>query len=461
YQPLTTDLSVTLLKNGKTVNLEVINTKSGTTPDTSGTITILKTNVDKVALPGAVFDILDETGKVVEKGLTTGSDGTASIVLPLGEYTLKETKAPTGYVLLDGVISVTLETDGQTINKEVINTRIPPVPERNVPIVLKKVDVDKVPLAGAVFDILNQAGTIVRKGLVTGEDGTFSTVLPLGVYSIKETAAPTGYNLLESSITATLATDGQTVNLEVVNTRKIIPDTGGKIAVKGEKTWDDIMNRPDMITVKLLRNGEDYKELEVKAGENGKWMYEFKDLDVSDAAGVEYQYTIEEVTVNGYDVKVEGYNLKNYQKRGTLVLNKVDKDKVGLPGAVFTIYDLNGKLIDTMTTGADGTFKVILPLGMYRVTEVTAPKGYDKKDISRLVVLYEDGKTMNLEIVNEKTKNGFGTLPDTGGGTSSGGGTYTPTLPKTGSTVQPILYILGLFSLFVGTSELRRKPKRV
>ena len=260
----------------------------------------------------------------------------------------------------------------------------------------------------------------------------------------------------------TLNASGQTVNLEVVNTRIEIPDTGGTISVKGEKTWDDIMNRPDMITVKLLRNGEEYKKLDVKAGENGRWMYEFKDLDKSDAEGVEYKYTVEEVSISGYDVQVDGYNLKNYQRRGTLVLNKVNKDKVGLPGAVFAIYDLNGKLIDTVTTGADGTFKIILPLGMYRVTEVTAPKGYDKKNISRLVSLYQDGKTMNLEIVNEKTAGGGGTLPNTGGGTSSGGGggTYTPTLPRTGSTVQPMLYILGLFSLYVGGSELRRKPKR-
>ncbi len=233
----------------------------------------------------------------------------------------------------------------------------------------------------------------------------------------------------------------------------------GKVTINGEKTWDDLMLRPAMITVKLLQNGKDFMEKEVKPGEDGKWFYEFKDLAQFDDKGMPYLYTVGEVKISGYDVKVEGYNLKNYQKRATLILKKVNEDKVGLPGAVFAVYDLKGKLIKTLTTEADGTFKIDLPLGMYRVNEVTAPKGYDKQDFSRLVILAKDGEKVNVEIVNKKSKNGFTPLPDTGGGSSTGGGGYYPTLPKTGSVNQPILYVLGLFSLFVGASELLRKKR--
>ncbi len=240
--------------------------------------------------------------------------------------------------------------------------------------------------------------------------------------------------------------------------KDIVPDPEPElITIKGEKTWDDLMKRPAKITVKLLRNGLEFMEKEVKADADGKWCYEFKDIEKLDGEGKAYKYSIEEVKITGYTVTVDGYNLKNYQSRATLTVHKVDKDKVGLPGAVFGIYELDGTLIKTLTSGPDGTFEIILPLGMYRVTEITPPKGYDKKDISRLVILTKNGEEFKLEIENVKSKDPIKPLPNDP--FVPGGGKPLPTLPKTGSVGQPILYVLGLFSLFVGVSELRRKKR--
>lgn len=265
------------------------------------------------------------------------------------------------------------------------------------------------------------------------------------VYSVDEVNVGDGYESMVDGFTVTNTWKG----VVIPNPKTVI--------IRGEKTWNDLMMRPEMITVNLYQNGEEFEMKEVKASENGKWLYEFKDLPEFDDMGMPYVYTVKESKIIGYKETVEGYNINNYQYRGTLILKKVNKEKVGLPGAVFAVYDLKGKLIKNLTTDADGYFMIDLPLGMYRVTEVTAPKGYDKKDFSRLVILTKEGEKFNLEIVNEKVKNGFEPLPDTGG--TPGGGGYKPTLPKTGSANQPLLYVLGLFSLFVGASELSRKKR--
>lgn len=50
-----------------------------------------------VSLPGAAFELYDADGKKVT-AMVTGEDGTARLTLPFGEYTVKETLAPDGYV---------------------------------------------------------------------------------------------------------------------------------------------------------------------------------------------------------------------------------------------------------------------------------------------------------------------------------------------------------------------------
>lgn len=61
--------------------------------------------------------------------------------------------------------------------------------------VIEKVDEDALPLSSAVFAVLDADGAQVDT-ITTGADGTAaSKTLPLGRYTICETAAPEGYEL--------------------------------------------------------------------------------------------------------------------------------------------------------------------------------------------------------------------------------------------------------------------------
>ncbi|MCY0672058.1 SpaA isopeptide-forming pilin-related protein, partial [Klebsiella pneumoniae] len=65
-----------------------------------GKVLLTKENAEGQKLEGAVFNIVDQDGKVVQEKLTSDKDGKieASGLAP-GRYAFVETKAPAGYVL--------------------------------------------------------------------------------------------------------------------------------------------------------------------------------------------------------------------------------------------------------------------------------------------------------------------------------------------------------------------------
>ncbi|MEM5609012.1 Cna B-type domain-containing protein [Bacillus toyonensis] len=85
----------------------------------------------------------------------------------------------------------------------------------------------------------------------------------------------------------------------------------GETKVEGTKTWkdDNAKDRPKMIKVDLLQNGTVIATQEVS--EATGWKYEFKDLATYDANGVAYKYEVKEQPVDGYESKVNGYDITN------------------------------------------------------------------------------------------------------------------------------------------------------
>ncbi len=82
--------------------------------------------------------------------------------------------------------------------------------------------------------------------------------------------------------------------------------------ISGTKTWNDQNDqdgkRPSRITVKLMKNGSEYRKQEVTEKDN--WKYTFKDLPVYEK-GQKITYTVAEVVSEDYSSKANGYDLKN------------------------------------------------------------------------------------------------------------------------------------------------------
>jgi len=88
------------------------------------------------------------------------------------------------------------------------------------------------------------------------------------------------------------------------------------------------------------------------------------------------------------------------------------------------------------------------------VVEIKAPAGYELGNINRMVILFNKNQTVTTEIVNE-----FGEIEDVDP-LPLPEDDDTNSLPQTGEASSSAFYVLGLFSLMVGSQALRRRKER-
>ncbi|WP_197384725.1 Cna B-type domain-containing protein [Bacillus toyonensis] len=145
-----------------------------------------------------------------------------------------------------------------------------------------------------------------------------------------------------------------------VNGYNITNTKVAKMTVAGTKAWKDgnATDRPTMIKVDLLQNGNVIKTQDVLAAIG--WKYIFADLEAYDANGVAYQYEVKEHLVAGYKSEISGYDITNTKVGQTTVEGtKTWKDGNATNRPEMIKVDLlqNGKMIDTKEVSAAGEWK--------------------------------------------------------------------------------------------------------
>jgi uncharacterized surface anchored protein len=168
-------------------------------------ITLKKVSDTGEALTGATFRLSGEKSYI----LTTGSDGTAKISLPYGDYILEEVIAPDGYVLSSEKQVLNLSDSGLKLNGKAVSGFT--VTLKNQPVTfaltLHKRDASTgKALSGATFKI---TGNSYTKTVTADALGNTETIkLRPGTYGITETATPSGYIRPLGGWTLTVERDG-------------------------------------------------------------------------------------------------------------------------------------------------------------------------------------------------------------------------------------------------------------
>lgn len=239
------------------------------------------------------------------------------------------------------------------------------------------------------------------------------------------------------------------------------------------KEWDDFENkyglRPDSISVKLLQNGKEHSEVPaatITPDESGNWHYTFTDLPKYDTEGLEYHYTIEEITVPGYDSNVtsiltEDGDTHQFVLVNSLVTTQVEVTKIWSdfnnqynlrPDSITVRLIQNGTEIDKMKLTANSDWKgtfVELPL-------------YDSKGKTYDYTILEDEvEGYTTKIVGTTITNTLRSrLPQSGGGSTT---TTKPgtKLPQTGDQSNPMLISLAGLAILslAGTVIVTRRRK--
>lgn len=277
--------------------------------------------------------------------------------------------------------------------------------------------------------------------------GTYRVVEIDGNQELQTGNNPTMYVNVSDKSEFVLSKDNISVQTIVTNTYiEELPKT----TVNVIKNWDDHENqsgiRPQTISVKLLRNGEVYKE--ASFGETESWKYTFNDLDTNDSNGNEYVYSIEEVG------NIEGYFLSNITKENntfTLTNSKLGSIEVIIEDSVTGERLKNAKLklqrlnensvyedVAEITTDENGIAKIgNLLHGTYKLTEVKAPDGYS---------LNEEKLDIELEVGSLQTDYEIKSYNK-----------LKPTLPETGSNEKITIYISCCFFIVFLYKDVNKK----
>ncbi|MEG0680057.1 MAG: SpaA isopeptide-forming pilin-related protein, partial [Eubacterium sp.] len=355
---------------------------------------------------GATIELFNSDNKSVGVTTTDGVGHYSFKDIPFGTYSIKETKAPAGYVLNSTPVTVSITENGQTVTADAIdNTML----KGNLSI--KKVDQeDGNVLAGAAFSLegTNSYGDRIQSNQTTGESGfaNFEN-LPLGTYTLKETGAPTNYQPLGTT---------WTVNVTEKDNTAVVIVTGDLKTEDGHYIIENDRNKGSIIFTKIgmRANTEEsvlagatfglYKDLECtkpvtdESGHARTAISNDKGEVVFDQMSFGTYYVKEIGHVTNYDVNTSVYKavingdgsfgtlegttdnkVLNNRSIGSVTLTKTDQDNGAvLAGATFTITDANGTVVMTQDSNSDGKVQFDhLYLGdQYTITETKAPIGY-------------------------------------------------------------------------------------
>nr|WP_235708954.1 SpaA isopeptide-forming pilin-related protein [Bacillus mycoides] len=212
YKKLTEPVSFEITK-GMT---EVLSIKVENELLDKGSVEITKVDKESGAiLAGVIFEVQDEQGKVVTE-VTTDKEGKATISdLSVGKYKLVEKESLPGYKKLTEPVSFEI-TKGMT---EVLSIKVENELLDKGSVEITKVDKEsQKALEGVVFEVQDEAGTVVKE-LTTDKSGKAKVSdLSVGKYKLVEKAGLPGYKKLTEPVSFEI-TKGMTkvLSLKVEN----------------------------------------------------------------------------------------------------------------------------------------------------------------------------------------------------------------------------------------------------
>ena len=222
------------------------------------------------------------------------------------------------------------------------------------------------------------------------------------------------------------------------NTKK--PLEGATFVIEGSKT-----------EIRLTTDKDGKASVDLPYGE-----YELREVVAPDGYVLErrvHKITVSEngITMNGRTLQKQTVVIENHPVEIPVVIHKQDScSRNALKGAKFKITGKNFE--QTLETDKHGnTQKIFLKPGEYKITETTAPQGYQKPLTSWVLKVTRDGRVCSVgSFAIESSECGLVTivlenskLTYSGGGSGSGG-SVSSTITKTGQTFDQSLFRAGV-----------------
>ncbi|WP_367244190.1 SpaA isopeptide-forming pilin-related protein [Clostridium sp.] len=375
-------------------------------------IKINKLDQDNNKIVGAEFTLYDKNDKPITTAVTNG-DGIALFEdVIYGDYYIKETKTPEGYVLNSYRHDFTINENGAVLKETVINEQI----VGDIKVV--KIDEDKNLLANAEITLYDLEDNIVQKAVTDANGLVILVNVPYGEYKVKETRAPEGYNLSKEVLKVSVNKE----DTGLVYEAGTITNTKIKANIKINKLDQD--NNKIVGAEFTLYDKNDKPITTAVTNTDGIALFEnvvYGDYYIKETKTPEgYIGTNEKIEVSVKENNlVYSYEIENARIKAKIEINKIDENGEPLKGAEFTLLSKDGKEISKAVSNENGVviFEAV-DYGNYAIKETKAPEGYLKED-TEVEVVVDSQKTQvftfkNIKIKDETANLGKGGLPSTG-----------------------------------------------
>lgn len=210
---------VTISEDGDVVEITAENEKIRG----DATLTKIDEEYPDNKLSGAEFTVYSDEKFETEIGKLSETEKGVYVLenLEYGQYFLKETVAPDGFILDENVYPFSIEKDGETV--EISNTEngkgFMNKPKRGS-VEITKTDIstgELIPDCG--IEILDKDGNVIVQGRTDKNGVVTFEMLRAGDYLYREFDAPDGYILDENSYSFTIKEDGEIVKCQMTNTK--------------------------------------------------------------------------------------------------------------------------------------------------------------------------------------------------------------------------------------------------
>lgn len=274
-------------------------------------------------------------------------------------------------------------------------------------ITISKQDVtSKAELPGAKLEILNSNSTVVDSWTSTKTPHEIS--LNPGTYTLKETIAPTGYDLSTEAIKFTVTNKG-------VANKVVMYNTPSKKEIKKTTiSKQDITTKEEIAGATLELKDSTGNIIETWTSTTTPHV--ITDLKpgtytlIETQAPVGYELSTEKVT---FEVDEEGdttpvvmYNTPKKKVIPQVIISKQDSStKQQIEGATLEIIDASGEVVETFVTETTSHVMTTLEPGTYTLVEKEAPEGYELTNEKVTFEVKEDSEeNVNVIMYNNKEK---------------------------------------------------------
>ena len=317
-----------------------------------------------------------------------------------------------------------------------------------------KTDENGKPLQGAKFKIVNPINKY--SDTITSDEYGIAELKDVSKadYKVQETEAPEGYDkdlkeypITKEDLEASRAS-GSTITLKIKNKKTEVKKKSTSFSV--EKRWvlDPKLatNKPDNVTVSVLKNGVKDDNLTVVLSQENGWKASFSDLPKEGADGKEIVYTVSEEELAGFKAAISGtdengFTISNYNgSRVVIPVTKIWKGNGTHPDHVNVQLFADGEKVATYTLNESNAWQHSFDMPKFNANRKEISYTVTEENVSGYTATKQNNPATGYVNVFVNTKNDVPPTSPNGGGNGGGGngGGGNPPKPSPNSSTPPV-----------------------